>query len=226
MTPENFGRIAAQTAKQVILQRIREAERAMMYEEYVDRVGEVVTGIVQQAGDRNNVLVDLGRWRRCCRARSRSTASGTSREAGSRPYHGGSLRNEGPSGDPLAPRSGADPDALRARGPGGRGRSRGDPRSRPRARLPVEDRSAVARPGRRPGRRLRRAARVARADGGLGAPGREDRHHPVESRARSLHRQGSLAGTRARGAHRRRGEGSHRRSSQTTSSRWRSGKRA
>jgi transcription termination/antitermination protein NusA len=61
VTPENFGRIAAQTAKQVILQRIREAEREMMYEEYVDRVSEVVTGIVQQAGDRNNVLVDLGR---------------------------------------------------------------------------------------------------------------------------------------------------------------------
>jgi transcription termination/antitermination protein NusA len=61
VTPENFGRIAAQTAKQVILQRIREAEREMMYDEYVDRVTEVVTGIVQQAGDRNNVLVDLGR---------------------------------------------------------------------------------------------------------------------------------------------------------------------
>ncbi|HEY2936379.1 MAG TPA: transcription termination factor NusA, partial [Gaiellaceae bacterium] len=61
VTPENFGRIAAQTAKQVILQRIREAEREMMYEEYVDRQGEVVTGIIQQAGDRNNVLVDLGK---------------------------------------------------------------------------------------------------------------------------------------------------------------------
>jgi len=61
VTPENFGRIAAQTAKQVILQRIREAEREMMYDEYVDRVSEVVTGIVQQAGDRNNVLVDLGK---------------------------------------------------------------------------------------------------------------------------------------------------------------------
>src|SRR6266446_4980790 len=61
VTPGNFGRIAAQTAKQVILQRIREAEREMMYDEYIDRVGEVVTGIVQQAGDRNNVLVDLGK---------------------------------------------------------------------------------------------------------------------------------------------------------------------
>src|SRR5690349_20847778 len=61
VTPEGFGRIAAQTAKQVILQRIREAERQMMYDEYIDRVGEVVTGIVQQAGDRNNILVDLGK---------------------------------------------------------------------------------------------------------------------------------------------------------------------
>src|ERR671926_1356904 len=61
VTPENFGRIAAQTAKQVITQRIREAERQMMYEEYIDRQSEVVTGIVQQAGDRNNVLVDLGK---------------------------------------------------------------------------------------------------------------------------------------------------------------------
>src|SRR2546430_2341250 len=61
VTPGNFGRIAAQTAKQVILQRIREAEREMMYEEYIDRVGEVVTGIVQQTGDRRNILVDLGR---------------------------------------------------------------------------------------------------------------------------------------------------------------------
>ncbi|MGH2971568.1 MAG: NusA N-terminal domain-containing protein, partial [Gaiellaceae bacterium] len=47
VTPEGFGRIAAQTAKQVILQRIREEERRMMYDEYIDRVTEVVTGIVQ-----------------------------------------------------------------------------------------------------------------------------------------------------------------------------------
>src|SRR5437764_295314 len=61
VTPDNFGRIAAQTAKQVILQRIREAEREMMYDEYIDRKGEVVTGIVQQTGDRRNILVDLGK---------------------------------------------------------------------------------------------------------------------------------------------------------------------
>jgi N utilization substance protein A len=60
VTPHDFGRIAAMTAKQVIQQRIREAERAIRYAEYIDRVSDVVTGIVQQAGDRNNVLVDLG----------------------------------------------------------------------------------------------------------------------------------------------------------------------
>ena len=61
VTPENFGRIAAQTAKQVILQRIREAERDLMYEEYVGRVGELVTGTVQQSDPRHNLLVELGR---------------------------------------------------------------------------------------------------------------------------------------------------------------------
>ena len=60
VSSDNFGRIAAQTAKQVILQRIREAEREMMYEEYVDRVGDVVTGIIQQS-DSRYTLVNLGR---------------------------------------------------------------------------------------------------------------------------------------------------------------------
>ena len=56
VTPENFGRIAAQTAKQVILQRIREAERAMMYEEFRDRVGELVTGTIQQSDNRYTLV--------------------------------------------------------------------------------------------------------------------------------------------------------------------------
>ncbi|HEX2359021.1 MAG TPA: transcription termination factor NusA [Solirubrobacterales bacterium] len=56
VTPEDFGRIAAQTAKQVILQRIREAERGMMYEEYKDRVGELITGIIQQSDNRYTLV--------------------------------------------------------------------------------------------------------------------------------------------------------------------------
>jgi N utilization substance protein A len=56
VTPDDFGRIAAQTAKQVILQRIREAERDMMFEEYRDRVGELITGIVQQSDSRYTLV--------------------------------------------------------------------------------------------------------------------------------------------------------------------------
>ena len=56
VTPDNFGRIAAQTAKQVILQRIREAERDMMFDEYQDRVGELITGIIQQSDSRYTLV--------------------------------------------------------------------------------------------------------------------------------------------------------------------------
>jgi N utilization substance protein A len=60
VTPDNFGRIAAQTAKQVIRQKIKEAEREIMYDEFKDRVGDLVTGIVQQS-DARFTLVDLGK---------------------------------------------------------------------------------------------------------------------------------------------------------------------
>jgi len=56
VTPDDFGRIAAQTAKQVILQRIREAEREQMYEEYRDRVGELIMGVVQQKDARYTLI--------------------------------------------------------------------------------------------------------------------------------------------------------------------------
>ena len=57
---QSFGRIAAQTAKQVIIQRVREAERAKIFEEYKDRQGELVTGIARRF-ERGHVIVDLGR---------------------------------------------------------------------------------------------------------------------------------------------------------------------
>src|SRR5438874_810242 len=56
VTPDDFGRIAVQTAKQVILQRIREAERDLMFDEYRDRVGELITGIVQQHDSRYTLV--------------------------------------------------------------------------------------------------------------------------------------------------------------------------
>jgi len=60
LPPIDFGRIAAQTAKQVIVQRVREAERERQYEEYKDRVGEIVNGLVKRV-EFGNVIVDLGR---------------------------------------------------------------------------------------------------------------------------------------------------------------------
>ncbi len=60
LPPIDFGRIAAQTAKQVIVQKVREAERQRQYDEYKDRVGEIVNGIVKRAEFGNNT-VDLGR---------------------------------------------------------------------------------------------------------------------------------------------------------------------
>src|SRR3984885_588687 len=60
LPPIDFGRIAAQTAKQVIVQRVREAERQRQYREYKDRVGEIVNGLVKRV-EFGNVIVDLGR---------------------------------------------------------------------------------------------------------------------------------------------------------------------
>ncbi len=60
IVPRDFGRIAAQTAKQVIIQKIREAEREIIYTNYNDRKGEIVSGLIQKA-DRNIVIMDLGK---------------------------------------------------------------------------------------------------------------------------------------------------------------------
>ena len=60
VTPKSFGRIAAQTAKQVIVQRLREAERGVIFEEFSERANEVVTAIVHRV-DKNNVYVELGK---------------------------------------------------------------------------------------------------------------------------------------------------------------------
>jgi N utilization substance protein A len=60
VTPASAGRIAAQTAKQVVLQRLREAEREMVYEEFSNREGDIVSGLIQRV-DARHVIVDLGK---------------------------------------------------------------------------------------------------------------------------------------------------------------------
>ncbi len=70
VTPRNFGRIAAQTAKQAMMQRIRQAEKEMIYDEFKDRAGEVVSGTVRRF-ERSDVIVDLGKFEAVMPARER-----------------------------------------------------------------------------------------------------------------------------------------------------------
>ncbi|NLJ99347.1 MAG: transcription termination/antitermination protein NusA [Tissierellia bacterium] len=60
ITPKNFGRIAAQTAKQVVIQRIKDAERDVIFDEFINRENEIITGTVQRMNN-NNVYIDLGK---------------------------------------------------------------------------------------------------------------------------------------------------------------------
>jgi N utilization substance protein A len=70
VTPRNFGRIAAQTAKQAMMQRIRQAEKEMVYDEFKDRAGEIVNGTVRRF-ERSDVIVDLGRFEAVMPSRER-----------------------------------------------------------------------------------------------------------------------------------------------------------
>jgi len=70
VTPKDFGRIAAQTAKQAIMQRLRQAEKAMVYDEFKDRAGEIVNGTVRRF-ERSDVIVDLGKFEAVMPSRER-----------------------------------------------------------------------------------------------------------------------------------------------------------
>jgi len=72
VTPKNFGRIAAQTAKQAIMQRIRQVEKEMIYDEFKDRAGEIVSGTVRRF-ERSDVIVDLGKFEAIMPMRERVT---------------------------------------------------------------------------------------------------------------------------------------------------------
>jgi N utilization substance protein A len=72
VTPQNFGRIAAQTAKQAIMQKIRQAERNIIFEEYQDRVGDIVSGTIRRF-ERSDIVVDLGRAEATMPAKERIT---------------------------------------------------------------------------------------------------------------------------------------------------------
>ncbi|MEO8350955.1 MAG: transcription termination factor NusA [Chthoniobacteraceae bacterium] len=70
VTPRNFGRIAAQTAKQAMMQRIRQAEKEMIYDTFKDRAGEIVSGTVRRF-ERSDVIIDLGKFEATLPSRER-----------------------------------------------------------------------------------------------------------------------------------------------------------
>ena len=200
-TPADFGRIAAQTAKQVILQRIREAEREMKYEEYAGREGDIVTGIIQQT-DARYTLLDLGRVEALLpQAEQVAGRPVRPRLAHEGVHRRGAQDGQGPADRRVAHASRAREAALRARGAGARRRCRRDPGRRARARSPHEARGRVERPERRPGRRVCRRARHARPSGRERAARREGRHRSLQRRRARLRDARARAGEGARGAH-------------------------
>lgn len=67
IAPKEFGRIAAQTAKQVVMQTLREAERSMTYSQYADKENDLIVGVVSRIKDDGTIFVEIGkiRWKVC-----------------------------------------------------------------------------------------------------------------------------------------------------------------
>ncbi len=194
LPPIDFGRIAAQTAKQVIVQRVREYERKRQYDEYKDRVGEIINGVVKRT-EYGNLMVELGRAEALLR-RDELIPRESFRNGDRVRAYIYDVREE-PRG-PQIFLSRTHPGFLAklfaqevpeiydgiieikavARDPGQPGQDGGD----------------LARQLDRSGRRVRRHAGLARAGRGAGAAGREDRHHSLVAAGRYL--RGERAGAR------------------------------
>src|SRR5262249_38542926 len=151
---EKFGRIAAQAAKQNIIQRVRDAERDIIYNEFKGRKGELFSGIVQRF-EKKNIIVNLGRTDDPAREGAdpaRALPQGRPHPC-LHPRRRG--HRQGAADRALAHAPGAPREALRAGGARDlRGHRRGEGRG-PRAGRPGEDRRHLERPRRRSGRRLR-----------------------------------------------------------------------
>jgi transcription termination/antitermination protein NusA len=200
-----LGRIAAQSAKQVILQKVREAERDRQFEEFKDRVGTIINGVVKRE-EYGNVIVDIGRGEGILRRNEK-----IGREA----YRIGDrircfikdVRREARGPQVFlsrAPRRNSWPNCSRWKC---RKSTTASSRSRPwpatPAAAPRSPSSAMT--AHRPGRRLRRHARQPRAGRGERVAGRKDRHHPVERGSGDLPRERAAARRGVQGRHRRGG---------------------
>ena len=185
-TPSDFGRIAASTAKQVIVQRLRDAEHEQTFGEYAGKEGDIVSGIVQ-AHDRRNVqgtvLIDIGKVEAVLPQAEQVPGEDYTHGSRIKAYVVSVARTfRGPqvTVSRTHPQPGAQ--ALRARGARDRRRQRRDRRRRPRGRAPLEDR----RPHQGAG--AQRQGRLHRPDGPAGAQRheraarREDRHRRLVRR--------------------------------------------
>jgi N utilization substance protein A len=103
--PVDMGRIAAQSAKQVILQKVREAERERQYEEFKDRAGTIINGVVKRE-EYGNVIVDIGRGEASCAATTRSGAKLSQRRPHPLLHQGRAPRDARAAGVPVAHRAG------------------------------------------------------------------------------------------------------------------------
>ena len=194
LPPIDLGRIAAQSAKQVIVQRVREAERERQYNEFKDRIGEVVVGEVKRV-EHGNVLVDLGRAeaivrrddlipRELFRPKDRIRAF----------LYDVRHETRGPQIFLSRTHPGFMEKLFEQEVPGDLRRDHRDQGLRPRSGQPRQDRGDLQGQQHRSGRRLRRHARQPRPGRGAGAGRREGRHHPVVARSGHLRRQRPGAG--------------------------------
>ena len=173
---ETSGRIAAQTAKQVIFQKVREAERENVYAEYSNRVGEVVSGVVKRF-ENGDIIMELGRIEAQLPRKEQSRAENYAVGDRVRAVIRGVNRS---AKGPQIVLSRTDPALLiklfEQEVPEIYDGTVDDPRRRPRGRRPRQGGGLLARARRRPGRRLRRHEGHARAVDHPRAPRREDRH--------------------------------------------------
>ncbi len=205
VTPKDFGRIAAQTAKQAIMQRIRQAEKEMIYDEFKDRAGEIVSGTVRRF-ERSDVIIDLGKFEALMPARERVQTEDYNVGDRIRTYV---VAVENGARGPEIILSRSHPNFVRRlfetevseiadRTVEIRGH-------RARSRLPHEDRRLESERKGRPRRRLRRDERLAREEHRPRAQQREGRHHPLEQRREGIRARSAETGE-SEEPHPRRGE--------------------
>jgi N utilization substance protein A len=171
-TPSEFGRIGAQTAKQVILQRLRDAKRAQVFDLYEGRDGDLVTGIVQQS-DHRTVILDLGNAEAVMPFGEKIPYERLERGARVKALIIEVRGEEAKGPQIVVSRSHPDfiPPSVRARGARTGRRHRRDQGDRPRCRPPHQDRGGLERPQCGSHRSLRRRPRRQGAPGGQRAAG-------------------------------------------------------